>query len=117
MADAEEVVLNAPHAPHPNAVEAFGVVLHKIKHEILKSRHDWDKHEPKMWSRVAGLSDEQLVSFTLEKDLVEVRSGPTSYGTIILGKIRIPAVNDDLGEGFIHVRYVHCYIRPGSSLI
>ncbi|KZV73283.1 hypothetical protein PENSPDRAFT_750231 [Peniophora sp. CONT] len=104
MADAEEVALNAPHAPHPNAIEAFGVVLSKIKHEIVKSRRDWDKHEPKMWSRAAGLSDEQLVDFTLEKDLVEVRSGPTSYGTIILGKIRIPAVNDDLGEGFIHVR-------------
>ncbi|VDC07720.1 unnamed protein product [Peniophora sp. CBMAI 1063] len=104
MADSSEVVLNAPHAPHPNAIEAFGVVLSKIKHEILKSRRDWDKHEPKMWSRAAGLSDEQLVDFSLEKDLVEVRSGPTSYGTIVLGKIRIPAVNDDLGEGFIHVR-------------
>ena len=106
MADGAEVVFNAPHAPHANAIEAFGVALSKIKHEIVKSRRDWDKHEPKMWSRAAGLSDEQLVDFSLEKDLVEVRSGPTSYGTIILGKIRIPAVNDDLGEGFIHVRYV-----------
>ena len=110
MADGAEVVFNAPHAPHANAIEAFGVVLSKIKHEIVKSRRDWDKHEPKMWSRAAGLSDEQLVDFSLEKDLVEVRSGPTSYGTIILGKIRIPAVNDDLGEGFIHVRYVTHHI-------
>lgn len=36
-----------------------------------------------------------------------VRSAPTSYGTIILGKIRLPAINDDQGEGYIHVRYVH----------
>ena len=56
MADAAEVVFNAPHAPYANAIEAFGVVLSKIKHEILKSRRDWDKHEPKMWSRAAGLS-------------------------------------------------------------
>ena len=35
-----------------------------------------------------------------------MRSAPTTYGTIILGKIRIPAVKDDEGEGFIHVRCV-----------
>ncbi|KAI0032233.1 hypothetical protein K488DRAFT_86035 [Vararia minispora EC-137] len=104
MADAEFVEFNAPHTPHPNAIEAFNVVLHTIKSEIVKSRHHWDKHEPKMWSRAQGLTDHQLTNFTVENDLVEVRSGPTSYGTIILGKIRIPAVNDELGEGFVHVR-------------
>lgn len=57
-----------------------------------------------MWSRAAGISDNDLVNFTIKDDLVEVRSGPTSYGTIIFGKIRLPAVNDDLGEGFMHVR-------------
>ncbi|KAJ3554024.1 hypothetical protein NM688_g3317 [Phlebia brevispora] len=104
MASSEEIVLNAPHPPTAKAVEAFNVVVHQIKSEIVKSRHHWDKHEPKMWSRVAGLSDAQLVDFTIENDLVEVRSAPTSYGTVILGKIRIPAVNDDEGEGFVHVR-------------
>ncbi|THG99373.1 hypothetical protein EW026_g2955 [Hermanssonia centrifuga] len=57
-----------------------------------------------MWSRANGLTDDELVHFTIEKDLVECRSAPTSYGTIILGKIRLPAVNDEEGEGFMHVR-------------
>ena len=34
------------------------------------------------------------------------RAGLTTYGTILLGKLRIPAVNDSKGEGFIHIRYV-----------
>ncbi|KAJ3778655.1 hypothetical protein FB446DRAFT_761627 [Lentinula raphanica] len=104
MASSEEVILNDPHRPHPNAIEAFGHVLPEIKHAIVHSRRDWDKHEPKMWSRASGISDQELVNFTLENDLVLVRSAPVSYGTIILGKIRIPAINDDEGEGFIHVR-------------
>ena len=79
-------------------------MLHDIKAEIVKSRHHWNKHEPKMWSRAAGLSDAELVHFTIEEDLVECRSAPTSYGTVILGKIRTPAISDDEGAGFIHVR-------------
>lgn len=103
----EEVLnFNPPHAPHQNAIEAFNVILPTIKSEIIKSRHHWDKHEPKMWSRAAGLSDHELTAFTIEEDLVEVRSAATSYGNIILGKIRIPAVKDAEGEGFVHVRYV-----------
>lgn len=104
MASEEELFFNEAHAPHANAIEAFHTVLHDVKAAIVKSRHDWDKHEPKMWSRVSSLSDSELVGFDLSSDLVQVRSAPTSYGTIILGKIRIPAVNDDLGEGFVHVR-------------
>jgi len=57
-----------------------------------------------MWSRAAHLSDAELTSFNIEDDLVEIRSVPTSYGVIILGKIRIPAINDEKGEGFVHVR-------------
>ncbi|KAI0766477.1 hypothetical protein BC629DRAFT_1538020 [Irpex lacteus] len=104
MASEEVLNFNPPHAPHQNAIEAFNVVLPTIKSEIIKSRHHWDKHEPKMWSRAAGLSDHELTAFTIEDDLVEVRSAATSYGNIILGKIRIPAVKDAEGEGFVHVR-------------
>ena len=57
-----------------------------------------------MWARATGISDHDLVHFDIKKDLVEVRAGPTAYGVIILGKIRLPAVNDDLGEGFVHIR-------------
>ncbi|KAK0504796.1 hypothetical protein EDD18DRAFT_1456262 [Armillaria luteobubalina] len=115
---AEELVFNDPHAPHPNALLAFGKVLGRIKFEVLKSRRDWDKHEPKMWARARGVGDEELTAFTLEEDLVLVRSAPTSYGTIILGKIRLPAINDDLGEGYIHIRpgLVHSiHDPPGGS--
>ncbi|EPQ57384.1 hypothetical protein GLOTRDRAFT_137719 [Gloeophyllum trabeum ATCC 11539] len=104
MASAEEIVLNDPHTPAPKAIEAFNQILPTIKSEIIKSRHHWDKHEPKMWARAADIADAVLVDFTIEKDLVQVRSAPTSYGTIILGKIRLPAVNDAEGEGFVHVR-------------
>ncbi|KAI0719256.1 hypothetical protein C8T65DRAFT_52019 [Cerioporus squamosus] len=104
MADAEQIDLNAPHAPTDKAIEAFEVVEHTIKSEILKSRHDWNKHEPRMWSRAEGVSDADLVAFSIRNNLVEIRSAPTSYGTIILGKIRLPAINDAEGEGYIHVR-------------
>ncbi|KAJ2914392.1 hypothetical protein MD484_g6027, partial [Candolleomyces efflorescens] len=104
MASGEILTFNEPHPPAENAIEAFNVVLPTIKSEIVKSRRHWDLHEPKMWSRAQGLSDKELVDFTIENDLVEIRSAPTSYGVIILGKIRIPAVDDEEGAGFVHVR-------------
>ncbi|GLB37624.1 hypothetical protein LshimejAT787_0406750 [Lyophyllum shimeji] len=104
MATAETVPLNDPHPPQQNAIDAFTAVQPVIKAEIIKWRRHWDQHEPRMWSRAAGISNEALTDFDLQKDLVEVRSGPTSYGTVIFGKLRIPAINDDLGEGYIHVR-------------
>jgi len=103
MASEEEVSFNEPHHPTQLAKEAFSVVLHRIKFEIIKSRKDWDLHEPKMWSRAAGLSDHELTNFTVE-DLTLVSSGLASYGTIIFGKIRIPAINDEEGAGYVHVR-------------
>lgn len=71
-ATSEVITLNDPHAPHQNAIDAFNHALHTIKAEIVKSRHHWDKHEPKMWSRAAGLSDHELTSFKIEEDLVLV---------------------------------------------
>jgi hypothetical protein len=103
-ATSEQINLNDAHPPRDNAITAFKVVVPAIKSAILKSRKDWDIHEPKMWSRAKGISDNRLVDFDIENDLVEVRSAATSYGTIILGKIRIPAINDNEGEGFVHVR-------------
>jgi hypothetical protein len=50
------------------------------------------------------LSDAELVDFKLDRDLIEVRSGEVAYGQIVFGKIRIPGINDELGDGFIHVR-------------
>ena len=68
-----------------------------------------------MWARAATISDQALVNFDIKKDLVEVRAGPTSYGVIILGKLRLPAVNDELGEGFVHVRIHDPPNRVGLS--
>lgn len=60
---------------------------------------------PRMWSRASKLSDAELSHFTIKEDLIEVSAGPTSYGAIILGKIRIPALKtEEEGEGFVHVR-------------
>ena len=103
-ASGEQLNFNEPHPPAENALEAFSTVLHTIKGEMVKSRSHWDKHEPMMWSRAAHLSDHELTHFKLSEDLVLISSAATTYGTIILGKIRIPAINDDQGEGFIHVR-------------
>ena len=63
-----------------------------------------------MWSRAHGISDAHLVHFNIENDLVEIRSGATSYGTIIFGKIRIPAIKDSEGEGFVHVRSLSVFM-------
>ncbi|KAF8973139.1 hypothetical protein BDZ97DRAFT_1752166 [Flammula alnicola] len=104
MASTEQLTFNAAHVPKTNAIEAFNILLPTLKSEIVKSRHDWNKHEPRMWARATGLSDHDLVSFKIEEDLVEVRSAAASYGTIILGKLRLPKVKDEAGEGFVHVR-------------
>jgi hypothetical protein len=69
-----------------------------------------------MWSRAGGISDHDLVHFDIKTDLVEVRSGPTSYGVIILGKIRLPAIKDDIGEGFVHVRIHDPPNRVGGAI-
>jgi hypothetical protein len=124
-ASEEQLNFVGPHAPHDKAIEAFRVVEKQIKHAIIHSRRDWDKHEIKMWSRASGLSDEELIGFTFTHersrydnathgkrgdggDLVLVDNAATSYGEVILGKIRIPAIQD----GYIHVRYVEpAYLR------
>ncbi|KAH6914304.1 hypothetical protein BKA70DRAFT_1261005 [Coprinopsis sp. MPI-PUGE-AT-0042] len=104
MASSEMLSFSDPSPPKQTGLDAFNAILPTIKSEILKSRKHWDLHEPKMWSRAKGLSDEQLSDFTIEQDLVEIRSASTSYGYVLLGKIKIPAVNDDEGEGYVHVR-------------
>ncbi|KAJ7072087.1 hypothetical protein C8F01DRAFT_1102503 [Mycena amicta] len=99
MATIDQLDLTPEHAPHAHAIEAFEHVEHEIKQAILASRHDWNKHEPKMWSLARETSDQDLVNFTIKDDLVVIRSAVTSYGPIILGKIRIRAIKlDAAGE-------------------
>jgi len=104
MASEQSIILSDVHSPKENAIDAFTAILPTIKEEIIKSRRNWDKHEPKMWSRAIGVSDEDLTAFDISRDLVQIRSASTSYGHIIFGKIRIPVIKDEVGEGFVHVR-------------
>ena len=74
LASTDTVTFDKARAPGENGIEAFNIILPTIKSEIIKSRRHWDLHEPKMWSRAQGISDKDLVDFTIENDLVEVRS-------------------------------------------
>lgn len=96
--------LNEPHQPTDRGFEIFDNCSLAIRHELVKLRHHWDKHEPKMFSRAKGIPDQEFCSFNTKDDLVLIRSGETSYGTVVFGKLRLPAINDSEGEGFIHVR-------------
>ncbi|KAF7315439.1 hypothetical protein MIND_00058800 [Mycena indigotica] len=95
MATIDQLDLSPEHEPTAHGIEAFEKVEQEIKQAILASRRDWDKHEPKMWSLARDTSDQDLVAFTTKDDLVVIRSAVTSYGPIILGKIRIRAIQLD----------------------
>ncbi|GAA5852308.1 hypothetical protein JCM8547_006731 [Rhodosporidiobolus lusitaniae] len=108
MATTSTVELNAPHPPHANSIRGFATVEEELKRELVKLRHHWDQHEPKMFVRAKDVSDEELTSWELEKDLEQVRSASTAYGAVIFGKLRIPAIVD----GYIHVRI---HDTPGEA--
>jgi hypothetical protein len=80
MADASTVHLSAPHTPKPGSIQAFATALPELKNEFHKSRAKWDEHEPEMFVRVQGHTDHELLeSIDMEKDLVQVRTGESSY--------------------------------------
>ncbi|KAG1829157.1 hypothetical protein EV424DRAFT_1526501 [Suillus variegatus] len=86
-ASEEQIVLDDAHVPGEDAKDAFDEkVAESIKESIKKA---------------AGLSDDELTSFSRD-DLVQIRNGQASYGHVIFGKLRLPAVNDKLGEGYVH---------------
>ncbi|KAL9935738.1 hypothetical protein V8E36_005315 [Tilletia maclaganii] len=101
MTDAASIELSSEHPPTARAISAFKAIEDKIKTRIVKSRNDWDKHEPRMWAAVKDLSDEQLSSWSTERDLVGIRAGAVSYGVIIFGRIRIPTLDK---PGYVFVR-------------
>lgn len=120
IASEETVSFSAPHAPHENAIKAYGNVLDNIKQAVEENRELW-RATPEMWSRAEGITTDKLLgdltADSIGKYLVEIRSGPTSYGTILLGKIKIPNFKDDLGEGFLHVRYVGRQVHVEVSIL
>ncbi|EUC43733.1 hypothetical protein COCMIDRAFT_100050 [Bipolaris oryzae ATCC 44560] len=99
MATEDTVHLSSPHAPHQASIDAFSSVLEEVKAELIKLRHDHDKHEPEYFARVTHLSSPQLTSFT-PSDLVLVRAATSAYGIHLFCKVRLPA----LDNGYIHVR-------------
>jgi hypothetical protein len=90
MADANTCELTPSHPPKAAALKSFKHLLPEIKHQLIHTRHDHDKHEPEYFSAVSSLSDAELASFD-ESDLVAVRAGRVAYGVIIFGKVKIPA--------------------------
>lgn len=83
----EQLIFNEAHPPKENAVEAFKLLEHTLRAEIVRSRHHWDKHEPRMWARAQGLPDAELVAFTIENDLVEVRAAAELLLTLWLAEL------------------------------
>ncbi|KAF2678261.1 hypothetical protein K458DRAFT_423209 [Lentithecium fluviatile CBS 122367] len=99
MATEETVQLNEAHAPHQASIDALDSVLSTLKHELIKLRHNHDKHEPEYFRAVASLSDADLTSFT-SSDLSTVRVANSAYGLHLFGKIKIPT----LDNAYIHIR-------------
>ena len=125
MADPTSVPLSDAHTPKPAAIRAFETSLHDIKNEFHKARKRWDEHEPKMFARVQGFTDHELLEgLNMEDDLVQVRTGESAYviscvamsnfryGLHLFGKIKLKKVDD----AYIQVRLfvtekevkVHC---------
>ncbi|PLW23512.1 hypothetical protein PCANC_07282 [Puccinia coronata f. sp. avenae] len=96
--------LNEPHSPNQHGLQLFENCVATIRHELVKLRHHWDKHEPRMFARAQSISDQDLCRFNIKEDLVLIRAGKTSYGAVVFGKIKLPAIKDAEGEGFLHVR-------------
>ncbi|KAF2471789.1 uncharacterized protein BDR25DRAFT_333807 [Lindgomyces ingoldianus] len=99
MATAETVELSEPHAPKEASIHSFESILTSLKHELVKLRHNHDKHEPEYFRAVSSLSDSDLTSFT-PADVETVRVGTSAYGLHLFGKVRIPAAEN----AYIHVR-------------
>ncbi|KAF2787125.1 hypothetical protein K505DRAFT_379792 [Melanomma pulvis-pyrius CBS 109.77] len=99
MATEETVQLSEEHAPQQASIDAFSSVLESVKHELLKIRHEHDKHEPEYFAAVKDLSNTDLASFDAS-NLEAVRAGSSAYGLHIFGKVKIPAAEN----AYIHIR-------------
>lgn len=88
MADASTCELTASHPPKAAAIKSFKHLLPEVKRELIRLRHNHDKHEPEYFASVSALSDKELVSFD-ESDIVAVRAGRVAYGVIIFGKVKL----------------------------
>ncbi|KAI5810102.1 hypothetical protein DFH27DRAFT_538103 [Peziza echinospora] len=99
MATAETVELGPPHFPKEGSITAFNALLPQIRKKLIVMRHKHGKHDKDYFASVAHLTDHELESFDAS-NLEEVRVGTTAYGIHILGKVRLPKVEDS----YIHVR-------------
>ena len=102
MATAETVDLGPSHPPREDSIEAFNAILPDLKHELIRLRRDYSKHEPEYFAAVENLDDKDFSDFSAE-NLEAVRVAISAYGVHIFGKVRIPALPDS-GPAYIHVR-------------
>ncbi|KAL5114194.1 hypothetical protein ACEQ8H_007942 [Pleosporales sp. CAS-2024a] len=99
MATKETVQLGEAHAPHQASIDAFNSILESVKHELVKLRHDHDKHEPEYFGAVKHVPDADLASFSAQ-DLESVRVAASAYGLHLFGKVKLPAASG----AYVHVR-------------
>jgi hypothetical protein len=99
MATADTVALSEAHPPKEASIHAFESILPELKHELVKLRHDHDKHENEYFRAASSLSNVELTSFS-SSDLELVRVGTSAYGLHLFGKVKIPRIEN----GYIHIR-------------
>ncbi|KAK4128274.1 hypothetical protein N657DRAFT_638718 [Parathielavia appendiculata] len=102
MATAETANLGDPHEPKEESIRVYKQVEHELKRSLVRTRHEYNKHEPEYFATVQHLSDAQLTGFGAD-DIQQVRVAVTAYGVHLFGKVRIPALPDE-GPAYIHFR-------------
>ncbi|KAK4044593.1 hypothetical protein C8A01DRAFT_31383 [Parachaetomium inaequale] len=102
MATADTVELGDPHAPKEESVRVFHQIEHELKRSLVRTRHEYNKHEPEYFAAVEHLSDAQLAGFGAD-DFQQVRVAVSAYGLHLFGKVRIPSLPDE-GPAYIHFR-------------
>ncbi|KLU89324.1 hypothetical protein MAPG_08297 [Magnaporthiopsis poae ATCC 64411] len=103
MATAETVELGEAHPPKQESLRVFEELQSELKHELIKLRHNHDKHEPEYFAAVRDLSDKDLAAAFAVENFKEVRVATSAYGIHIFGKVRIPSMPAD-GPAYIHFR-------------
>ncbi|KIY44525.1 hypothetical protein FISHEDRAFT_51239, partial [Fistulina hepatica ATCC 64428] len=100
----DSVTFKDLHKPNGHELNAFDWARKSIQHAILRSRRRWNMYHPSVWARACGLSDTDVTEFSTHHDVICVRSGKVKGGYLIFGKIRLCAIHDEQGYGYIHVR-------------
>lgn len=113
MATADTASLGEAHAPKEASIQAYGEFEKELRHAILFARHDEAKHNLPYFAAAEGVSDHDLVGFTV-RDLVQVRHAVVAYGHILFGKLRVPALAD-AGNPNCYIHFRAFEPEPGTE--